>query len=43
VGRTTGDGVEVPSGLSAGETYATQNTFVLKAQLGKAAAGHEEE
>lgn len=43
VGRKTGDGIEVLSGLTAGETYATGNTFVLKAQLGKAEAGHEEE
>lgn len=43
LGRTTDDGVEVVSGLDSGETFATGNTFVLKAQLGKGEAGHEEE
>lgn len=43
LGRKSSDGVEVLSGLNVGETYAVENTFVLKAQLGKAEAGHEEE
>lgn len=42
-GRSTDDGLEVVSGLQAGETYANTNTFVIKAQLGKGEAGHEEE
>jgi cobalt-zinc-cadmium efflux system membrane fusion protein len=33
--------VEVTGGLHAGETYAAENSFILKAELGKAAAGHE--
>ena len=33
--------VEVLGGLNAGETYAAENSFILKAELGKAAAGHE--
>lgn len=43
LGRSAGEGVEVLAGLEAGETYATANTFVIKAQLGKSEAGHEEE
>jgi cobalt-zinc-cadmium efflux system membrane fusion protein len=36
-----GDGqVEIRSGLAAGERYARGNSFVLKAELGKAAAEH---
>lgn len=42
-GRSTDEGIEVLSGLQAGETYANANTFVIKAQLGKGEAGHEEE
>jgi cobalt-zinc-cadmium efflux system membrane fusion protein len=33
--------IEVLGGLNAGETYAAENSFILKAELGKAAAGHE--
>jgi membrane fusion protein, heavy metal efflux system len=33
---------EVTSGLAAGERIATANTFILKADLGKAEAEHEE-
>lgn len=33
--------VEVVSGLRAGERYAAENSFILKAELGKSAAGHE--
>jgi cobalt-zinc-cadmium efflux system membrane fusion protein len=33
--------VEVLGGLNAGETYAAENSFILKAELGKARAGHE--
>lgn len=33
--------VEVLQGLAAGEKYAAENSFVLKAELGKAEAGHE--
>ena len=33
---------EVTAGLAAGERIATTNTFVLKADLGKAGVEHEE-
>lgn len=33
--------VEVRSGLSAGQTYVADNSFVLKAELGKTAATHD--
>lgn len=42
-GRSAEEGIEVLSGLQAGELYANANTFVIKAQLGKGEAGHEEE
>jgi membrane fusion protein, heavy metal efflux system len=42
VGRRDVDLVEVTEGLIAGEHVATSNTFVLKAELGKAAAGHDD-
>lgn len=38
VGRQDGVGVEVLAGLSPGEPIAVENTFVLKAEFGKAAA-----
>lgn len=41
LGRTDGDSTEVLAGLSAGDTYATKNSFILKAELGKGEAGHE--
>ena len=41
VGRQDARLVEVTSGLTAGERIATSNTFVLKAELGKAEAGHD--
>jgi cobalt-zinc-cadmium efflux system membrane fusion protein len=40
-GRQDARLVEVTEGLSAGERIATANTFVLKADLGKAEAEHE--
>jgi cobalt-zinc-cadmium efflux system membrane fusion protein len=33
--------VEITAGLEAGERYATTETFLLKAELGKGAAAHE--
>jgi cobalt-zinc-cadmium efflux system membrane fusion protein len=33
--------VEVLQGLVAGERYVAENSFVLKAELGKSEAGHE--
>jgi membrane fusion protein, heavy metal efflux system len=42
VGRQDARLVEVREGLAAGERVATSNTFVLKAELGKAEAGHDD-
>jgi cobalt-zinc-cadmium efflux system membrane fusion protein len=39
-GREDDDQIEVLSGLSAGETIAIDNTFILKAELGKSEAEH---
>lgn len=41
LGRSDGRMVEVVSGLSAGEHYAAKNSFVIKAELGKAGASHD--
>ena len=41
VGRTDGKNVEVLGGLKAGDKVASSNTFVLKADLGKAGAADE--
>ena len=41
LGRRDGDWVEIVSGLGAGQAYATDNAFVLKAELGKAGASHD--
>ena len=40
LGRSDGATVEVLEGLRAGDSYAATNTFVLKADLGKAGAEH---
>jgi len=40
-GRTDGRCTEVTSGLKAGERYASTNSFVIKAEVGKASAEHE--
>jgi cobalt-zinc-cadmium efflux system membrane fusion protein len=42
IGRQDARLVEVTEGLSVGERIATSNTFVLKADLGKAEAAHED-
>jgi cobalt-zinc-cadmium efflux system membrane fusion protein len=42
VGRQDGRAVEITSGLSPGERIATSNTFVLKSDLGKAEADHDD-
>ena len=39
-GRSDGTTTEVLDGVRAGESYATTNAFVLKAELGKASAEH---
>jgi cobalt-zinc-cadmium efflux system membrane fusion protein len=41
LGRSDGQMVEVLSGLTAGEPYAAKNSFVIKAELGKAGASHD--
>ncbi len=41
LGRRDGEWVEVREGLSAGERYAAQNSFVLRSELGKSTATHE--
>ena len=41
IGRRDGDRVEIVSGLEAGEEYVAENSFVLKADLGKSGAGHD--
>jgi len=40
-GREDSLNVEILSGLEFGESIATKNTFVLKAELGKAEAEHQ--
>jgi cobalt-zinc-cadmium efflux system membrane fusion protein len=40
VGRVGARDAEVLSGLDVGERFASANTFVLKAELGKGDAGH---
>ena len=41
LGRSDGKFIEVVKGLSAGERYAAKNSFLIKADLGKAGASHE--
>jgi cobalt-zinc-cadmium efflux system membrane fusion protein len=41
LGRTDNDSVEIVAGLDAGEYYASTETFLLKADLGKGEAEHE--
>jgi cobalt-zinc-cadmium efflux system membrane fusion protein len=40
IGKSDGDLTEVTAGLTAGESYATRNSFILKAELGKGEAEH---
>lgn len=40
LGRSDGEISEVLEGISAGETYATRNSFILKSELGKGGAEH---
>lgn len=40
-GRRDGQWVEVVSGLAPGERYVTCNSYVIKADIGKAGAAHE--
>lgn len=41
IGDRDADWVAIKAGLKAGETYAARNSFVIKAELGKAGAEHE--
>lgn len=41
LGRQDGEWIEVVSGLQAGEQYASANSFILKADVGKAGASHD--
>ena len=41
LGRSDGEQVEVLSGLTPGEKYASRNSFVIKAEIGKAGATHD--
>ncbi|GGY79306.1 cation efflux system protein [Cellvibrio zantedeschiae] len=41
LGRTDGEFTEVLAGVKAGETYASKNSFIIKAELGKDGAEHE--
>ncbi|MBM4387733.1 MAG: efflux RND transporter periplasmic adaptor subunit [Deltaproteobacteria bacterium] len=41
LGRGDGRWVEILDGLSSGEKYAVKNSFVLKAEIGKAGATHD--
>lgn len=40
VGRSSRDAVEITQGLAAGESYVSQNAFLIKSQLGASAADH---
>jgi cobalt-zinc-cadmium efflux system membrane fusion protein len=40
LGRSDGERTEVLSGLAAGDKYASANSFILKAELGKGSAEH---
>ncbi len=41
LGRRSGGRVEVRKGLKAGELYVTENSFLIKADIGKAGASHD--
>jgi len=41
LGRRDGDRAEVLSGLSAGEYYVVENSYLIKADLEKSGAGHQ--
>jgi len=42
LGKTDGELAEVVAGIKPGESYATRNSFILKAELGKGEAEHED-
>ena len=41
LGQGDGKYIEVREGLKAGEQYVSQGSFIVKADIGKAAAKHE--
>jgi cobalt-zinc-cadmium efflux system membrane fusion protein len=41
LGRRSGNRVEVLKGLSADETYVTEGSFLIKADIGKSGASHD--
>jgi cobalt-zinc-cadmium efflux system membrane fusion protein len=41
LGRRSGDRVEVLKGLSPGETYVSEGSFLIKADIGKSGASHD--
>lgn len=41
-GKRDGEWVEVTSGIKPGEKYAADNSFIIKAEIGKGEAAHEE-
>lgn len=41
LGERDGEWVEVVSGLEAGQTYVAENSFVVKAEIGKSGASHD--
>lgn len=42
LGRSDGEFAEVLSGINVGDTYAAANSYILKAELGKGSAAHED-
>ncbi|MBR7745161.1 efflux RND transporter periplasmic adaptor subunit [Undibacterium baiyunense] len=42
LGRTNGKFTELLKGLQAGETYVSKNSFLMKAELGKSSASHDD-
>jgi cobalt-zinc-cadmium efflux system membrane fusion protein len=41
LGERDAEWIEVRSGMKAGDVYAAKNSFVIKAEIGKASAAHE--
>lgn len=42
LGRNNGKFTEILKGLRAGETYVSKNSFLMKAELGKSSASHDD-
>lgn len=40
IGRRDSEWVEIKSGLKAGARYATENSYIIKADIGKSGASH---